>query len=710
MTPLDDKLPEKVNRLGELAYNLWWSWTPEARGLFRRLDYPLWRRTYHNPVQVLQEISPERLAEATQDGAFMRQYNKVLLQYDAEMKNDDSWYHETFPELTNKTIAYFSFEFGLHNTLPIYSGGLGILSGDHAKEASDLGLPFIGIGFMYPQGYFRQRIPSHGWQEAAYQQLDMSKAPVLPVLNDDGSEFKLSVNLAGRNVHAKVWKVQVGRNPLYLMDTDVDENDPWDRELSARLYSGDSETRIRQEIMLGIGGVRMLRKLGINPDVWHMNEGHSAFLTLECLREKVAEGMSFEEAKTAVKKQAVFTTHTPVPAGHDAFSFHIVEKYFNGYWEKLGLSREEFLRLAGHEEPWGMAFNMTVLALKLSGLINGVSKLHGQVSRNMWNKVWPEKAEDDVPIASITNGIHVPTWVAGEMHYIFDKYLGPEWRRHHDDPVLWQRIAEVPDKELWDVHVALKHKLMNFLRGRTRWRWVDGSNDPTQVLTGGPLLDPDALTFGFARRFATYKRATLIFRDLERLRRLLLDIHRPVQIIFAGKAHPADDPGKTLIQHIYNLAKHPQVGGRIAFVEDYNMHTSRYLKQGVDVWLNTPRRPREASGTSGMKAALNGVPNFSILDGWWVEGYNGANGWVIGDETEFADHNQQDEYDANSLYQTLEDEIVPLYYNRDRDNVPRGWVEIMRESIRSNAPVFSTHRMVKDYTTDMYVPSIKNNL
>ncbi len=709
MTPLDDKLPVKLNRLGELAYNLWWSWTPEARGLFRRLDYPLWRRTLHNPVKVLQEISPDRLVEATQDGAFMRQYNKVLLQYDAEMKNGHSWFHETYPELTGKTIAYFSFEFGLHNTLPIYSGGLGILSGDHAKEASDLGLPFIGVGFMYPQGYFRQRIPSHGWQEAAYQQLDMSKAPVLPVLNDDGSEFKISVNLTGRTVYAKVWKVQVGRNPLYLMDTDVDENDPWDRELSARLYSGDSETRIRQEIMLGIGGVRMLRALGIHPNVWHMNEGHSAFLTLECLREKVAGGMSVEEAKTAVKAQSVFTTHTPVPAGHDAFSFHIVEKYFNGYWEQLGLSREEFLGLGGHEEEWGMAFNMTVLALRLSGKCNGVSKLHGEVSRKMWQVVWPDKSVDEVPISSITNGIHVPTWVAGEMHYIFDKYLGPEWRKKHDDPVLWQRIAEVPDKELWDVHVALKHKLMNFLRSRVRHRWVEGNNDPTQVLTGGPLLDPDALTIGFARRFATYKRATLIFRDLERLRRMLLDIHRPVQIIFAGKAHPADDPGKMLIQHIYNLAKHPQVGGRIAFLEDYNMHTSRYLKQGVDVWLNTPRRPREASGTSGMKTALNGVPNFSVLDGWWVEGYNGANGWTIGDETEFEDQNQQDEYDSNSLYQTLEDEIVPLFYNRDRDNVPRGWVEIMRESIRSNAPIFSTHRMVKQYTTEMYIPSIKNS-
>ncbi|MCA9921836.1 MAG: alpha-glucan family phosphorylase [Anaerolineales bacterium] len=709
MTPLDEKLPEKLSRLGEIAYNLWWSWTPEARGLFRRLDYPLWRRTYHNPVRLLQEIGPDKLVEAAQDATFLRQYNKVVIQYDEEMRHENSWFHDTYTDLQDKTIAYFSFEFGLHNTLPIYSGGLGILSGDHAKEASDLGLPFVGVGFMYPQGYFRQRIPSHGWQEAVYEQLDMSKAPVLPVLNGDGTELKVSVGLAGRSVYAKVWRVQVGRNPLFLMDTDVDENDPWDRELSARLYSGDSETRIRQEIMLGIGGVRMLRALNINPAVWHMNEGHSAFLTLECVREKVATGMTFEEAKTAVQKQSIFTTHTPVPAGHDAFNFHTVEKYFNGYWEKLGLSREEFLRLGGHEEEWGMAFNMTVLALRLSGKYNGVSKLHGQISRRMWQEVWPTKPVDEVPITSITNGIHVPTWVAGEMHYIFDKYLGPDWRQRHDDPVIWQRIAEVPDKELWEVHLALKHKLMNFLRGRVRWRWVDGTNDPTQVITGGPLLDPEALTIGFARRFATYKRADLIFRDLERLRHLLLDIHRPVQIIFAGKAHPADDPGKTLIQHIYNLAKHNQLGGRVAFVEDYNMHTSRYLKQGVDVWLNTPRRPREASGTSGMKTALNGVPNFSILDGWWVEGYNGGNGWTIGDESEFSDPNTQDEHDANSLYQTLEDEIVPLFYKRDRDNVPRGWVEIMRESIRTCSPFFSTRRMVKEYTNELYVPAIKGN-
>lgn len=710
MTAIEEKLPQKLNRLGELAYNLWWSWTPEARGLFRRLDYPLWRKTLHNPVQMLQEISAHTLQQAAEDGSFVRQYNKVLMQYDAEMKNGRSWFHTEYPQYTNKTIAYFSFEFGLHSSIPIYSGGLGILSGDHAKEASDLGLPFVGVGFMYPQGYFRQRIPSHGWQEAVYQQLDITKAPIRPVKQEDGRDLRVSVSLSGRPVYVKVWYIQVGRNPLYLLDTDVDENDPWDRELSARLYSGDSETRIRQEIVLGVGGVRVLRALGINPNVWHMNEGHSAFLTLENVREKVASGMSFTEAREAVRKESVFTTHTPVPAGHDAFSFHIVEKYFQGFWDELGISREEFLSLGEHQEEWGTAFNMTVLALRLSGQANGVSKLHGQVSREMWVDVWPGRPAEEIPISSITNGIHIPTWVAGEIHYIFDKYFGPGWRENRDDPTLWQRIAEVPDQELWETHLTLKRKLVSFLRERVRRRWVDGRNDPTQVLTSGTLLDPEALTIGFARRFATYKRATLIFRDLERLQRILLDTHRPVQIVFAGKAHPADDPGKTLIQQIYNLAKHNQLGGRVAFIEDYDMHMARYLKQGVDLWLNTPRRPREASGTSGMKASLNGIPNFSILDGWWVEGYNGANGWAIGDEKVFDDSNAQDEHDANSIYQILEDEIVPLFYNRDRDNVPRGWVEIMREAIRSTAPIFSTHRMVKEYTRNMYIPAIENNL
>jgi starch phosphorylase len=465
--------------------------------------------------------------------------------------------------------------------------------------------------------------------------------------------------------------------------------------------------RIRQEIMLGIGGVRVLRALAIQPAVYHMNEGHSAFLILECIREYVAQGKSFEEAAEEVRKSTVFTTHTPVPAGHDTFSFHMVENYFAGFWDELGISREKFLGFGGHEEEWGMAFNMTVLALRLSGLSNAVSKLHGEVSRKMWQEVWPSKRLDDVPIISITNGIHVPTWIASDMHELFDKYLGPEWRSHHDDPTTWQRLVDIPDSELWQVHLHLKRTLMSFLRERVRNRWVEGSNDPTQVLTSGNLLDPDALTIGFARRFATYKRANLIFRDLDRLQKLLLDTHRPVQLIFAGKAHPADDPGKALIQQIYNMAKNNQLGGRIAFVEDYDMHMARYLVQGVDVWLNTPRRPREASGTSGMKAAVNGVPNLSVLDGWWVEGYNGANGWAINGVSK-ENSNAQDEYDANVLYRLLEEEIVPLYYSRDRDDVSRGWAEIMRESIRTNALQFSMRRMVKEYTTALYLPAMRN--
>lgn len=710
MTSLDKKLPPKIKRLAELSYNLWWSWSPEARDLFRRLDYPLWRSTQHNPVQVLQEISQENLETAARDAAFIRKYNKVMMLFDREMTNGHSWFQTTYPELKEKTIAYFSFEFGIHNSLPIYSGGLGILSGDHAKAASDLGLPLVGVGFMYPQGYFRQRIPSHGWQEAVYQQLDMGKAPVLPVLEEDGEPLKICVDLAGRPVYARVWHVQAGRIPLYLMDTDVDENDPWDRELSARLYSGDSEMRIRQEIMLGIGGVRMLRALGVQPFGWHMNEGHSAFLVLECIREKVAAGLSFAKARAEVSKHSIFTTHTPVPAGHDTFGFHMVEQYFTGFWEELGISREEFLGLGGHEEEWGMAFNMTVLALRLSGQSNGVSQLHGKVSRRMWQEVWPSKKVEEVPITAITNGIHIPTWVAGEMHQLFNKYLGPDWRERRDDPVIWERLGDVPDEELWQIHLHLKRKLMGFLRERVRRSWVEGRHDPTQVLTSGTLLDPEALTIGFARRFATYKRATLIFRDVERLQKILIDIHRPVQLVFAGKAHPADEPGKILIQQIYNLAKHNKLGGRVAFVEDYDMHMARYLKQGVDIWLNTPRRPREASGTSGMKASLNGVPNLSILDGWWVEGYNGANGWAIGGTQKFDDPEEQDRQDANSLYQLLEDEIVPLFYSRDRDDIPRGWVEVMREAIRSNAPTFSTYRMVKEYTTEMYINAMKNAL
>lgn len=709
MTPLDQKMPSKISRLPELAYNLWWSWKPDARALFRLLDETMWRSTQHNPVQMLKEMSEEQLQAAANDSLFYRHYSKVMMELDEELANGHTWFQKHKSQYKGLTVAYFSAEFGLHNSLPIYSGGLGILSGDHAKEASDLGIPLVGVGFMYPQGYFRQRVPSHGWQEAMYEQLDMSQAPIRPAIGPDGGEVRVSVQMGGRIVYARVWHVQVGRVPLYLLDTDVDDNDPWDRELSARLYSGDVESRIRQEIMLGIGGVRALRALGIQPNVWHMNEGHSAFLILECIRELVASGMIFKEAKALVRARSLFTTHTPVPAGHDAFHFDLLERYFSGYWSELGLGRDEFLELGGHEEEWGNGFNMTVLALRMSGQANAVSALHGKISRDMWQGVWDVDDVDQVPIGHVTNGIHVPTWSSNEIHAIFSKYLGPDWVERHDDPALWERVNDIPDDELWDTHLRLKRKMISLFRERARRSWIAGRSDPTQVLTGGTLLNPAALTIGFARRFATYKRAALIFSDFERLRPILLDAHRPVQLIFAGKAHPADDPGKLLIQSVYNFAKHNQLGGRVAFVEDYDMHMARYMVQGVDVWLNTPRRPREASGTSGQKAALNGVPNLSILDGWWVEGYSGANGWAIGKETELDDEGAQDAEDAASLYALLEDEIVPLYYERDRDGIPRGWVAMMRESIRSNVPRFCTRRMLKEYA-DLYATALAGEL
>ena len=707
MNHLKEKMPKRIERLPELAYNLWWSWHSNSRELFKRLDHQLWRRTQHNPVLILQQMTAEELAAKAQDASFVRFYEHVMLDFDNMLSNGHTWFHQTYAEYKHKTIAYFSFEFGLHSSIPIYSGGLGILAGDHAKEASDLGLPFVGIGFLYPQGYFRQRLPSHGWQEAYYPQLDINKSPIQLVFDKEGNEVKISVEVGSRVVHARIWRVQVGRVPLYLMDTDVDDNDPWDRELTARLYSGDSEMRIRQEIMLGIGGVRILKALGIEPSVYHMNEGHSGFLLLENIREKVAAGMSFTEAAAEGRKQSVFTTHTPVPAGHDAFSYHLIDQYFGQFWPQLGISREEFLSMGAHEEEWGMAFNMTVLALRYSGQCNGVSKLHGQVSREMWQHVFPGKTVDEVPISSVTNGIHVPTWIVSDLNKLYNKYLGPDWIEQQDDPKLWQRLDEMPLKVLWQAHTQLKYKLMYFLRSRSRARWVEGNYDPTQILTSGTLLDPEALTIGFARRFATYKRAALIFSDIERLQKILLDVHRPVQIVFAGKAHPADDPGKALIQEIYNMAKHNRLGGRVAFVEDYDMHVARYLTQGVDIWLNTPRRPREASGTSGMKATLNGIPNLSILDGWWEEGYNGANGWAVPSK-DFTTHAEQDAFDINAIYELLENEIVPLYYNRDLDGVPRGWVQVMRETILTNAPAFSMRRMVKEYTNNLYLTAMKN--
>lgn len=703
-------IPERIARLHELAYNLWWSWNRPAQDLYSVLDPQLWETVDHNPVRFLSQVDPAKLQRASDDKTYLENYDEILKQFDAYMHPETpNWFKQTYPELVDQPIAYFSAEFGLHEALPIYSGGLGILSGDHCKAASDLGLPFIGVGFLYPQGYFIQRINRDGYQEAIYEKLHFSEVPATPATTPTGEEVLIWVDLPGRRVYAKVWKIQVGRIPLYLMDTDVDPNQPGDRDLSARLYGGNEEIRISQEIVLGIGGVRALRALGINPAAWHMNEGHSAFLGLERIRELVqGAGLGFAQAREVVQASGIFTTHTPVPAGNDAFSFDLMDRYFGNYWPQLNISRDDFLNFARQETQWGARYSMTVLALNTSGEHNGVSKLHGEVSRKMWQFLWPGVDAEEVPIDSITNGIHTQTWLAPELDVLFTRYLGAGWKEKLDDPTLWEAIKDVPDEELWQIHVQLKEKLVNFVHERIRRQRIELGEGTNEVQEADELLDPKALTLGFARRFATYKRATLIFRHADRLQKILNDKEHPVQIVFAGKAHPADEPGKSFIQRVYQYSREVGFEGRIVFLEDYDMNMARYLVAGVDVWLNNPIRPQEASGTSGQKASLNGIPNCSILDGWWPEAFNGANGWAIGEARAYQDQETQDEADSQSLYAILEDEIIPLYYERDTSGVPHKWVAIMKEAIRTIAPQFSTRRMVKDYTNQLYVPAIRH--
>lgn len=703
-------LPDRIGRLEELAYNLWWSWHPEAQALFARLDANLWEETNHDPVKLLQRVSQERLSQAARDTDFLAHYDAVMAAFDAYMQATDTWFGRTFPEFKGEVIAYFSAEFGLHEVLPIYSGGLGVLAGDHCKEASDLGVPLVGVGFLYPQGYFTQRIGPDGAQEAIYEKTAFAEVPVRPARTADGQEVLIWVDLAGRRAYAKVWEIRVGRVRLFLMDTDVPQNAPEDRELAARLYIAEPEQRISQEIVLGIGGVRVLRALGIRPAVYHLNEGHSAFLGLERIRLLMQEeGLSFEEALEYVRATSLFTTHTPVAAGHDAFPFEMVEKYFGEYRQELGLDREAFLALGRYDYPWGPQFSMTVLAIRQAAYVNGVSRLHGQVSRRMWRTLWPDLPEEEVPIGYITNGVHIPSWLAPELAALLDRYLPTDWRERVDDPEVWEKVSEIPDDELWEVRLQLKRRTVDFIRRRVREQlWRHGAA-PARIQRVEQLFDPEALTIGFARRFATYKRATLIFRDLERARRLLLDPKRPVQLVFAGKAHPADEPGKALIRYIHQLAQENGLEGRVVFLEDYDIHMARYLVHGVDLWLNNPRRPLEASGTSGQKAAINGVPHCSVLDGWWPEAYNGRNGWAIGDEREYPNEELQDEADAQSLYQRLEQDIVPLYYAAVREGEARPWLEVVRESIRSVAPRFNTRRMLKEYIETYYLPAMRNS-
>jgi glycogen phosphorylase len=705
-------MPARISRLYELAYNLWWSWRPEARALYEMLDPDLWEEVGHNPVRFLSEVQPRYLERAAENRAYLQQYDSVMRDFDSYMhpRPEDTWFSRTYPELTNMTIAYFSAEFGLHESLPIYSGGLGILAGDHCKEASDLGLPFVAVGFLYPQGYFHQRITREGIQEAIYDKLHFSEAPAVPTIGPDGDEVMINVDLPGRRIYAKVWKVQVGRVPLYLMDTDVAPNAPRDRELSARLYGGDREMRISQEIVLGIGGVRALRALGITPAVWHINEGHAAFLTLERCRELVAAGLSFNQAREVVSANTLFTTHTPVPAGNDTFTYDIIDKYFGSYWEKLGLNRDQFMDVAREDHDWGPTYGLTVLALRLTGQHNGVSKLHGQVSRKMWQFLWPGAEVDEVPIGHITNGVHTFSWMAPEMLELFRRYLDDDWGKYVDDQAFWDRtIPNLPDEELWKTHLQQKEALVAFARHRLKQQHLRLGEGSLQIAEIERMLDPNAFLIGFARRFATYKRATLIFRNLDRLRRMLSDPERPVQLIFAGKAHPADEPGKALIEQIYRLSR-GALKGKVVFLENYDIDVARSMTAGTDLWLNNPIRPYEASGTSGQKAALNGQPNCSVLDGWWAEGYNGKNGWAIGEEREYADPEAQAEADSISLYRLLEEEILPTFFDRGADGIPHGWIAYMKEAIRTCTPQFSMRRMVKEYTTKYYIPAMAQSI
>ncbi len=708
-------IPDRISRLIDISYNLWWTWHPEAQNLFKRIDAKLWEDVYHNPVLFLREVRQSSVDQAATDPDFIKAYYEVLTAFDAYEVDTKTWFRQTYPDKVKKPIAYFSAEFGLHECLPIYSGGLGVLSGDHTKETSDLGLPFIGVGFLYPQGYFRQTINTEGTQEAHYVKVRFAEVPAQPAFTADGKEVVVSIKLPARNnlpdrhVYAKVYKIQVGNVPLYLMDTDIHPNAAEDRELSARLYGGDQEMRLAQEMVLGIGGVRALRAMNIHPAVFHMNEGHSAFLVLERAREMVAAGFSFEEAKEIVRKSSVFTTHTPVPAGHDAFPFQLMDRYFSNWHELLKISREEFLTLARQDQSWGPTFSMTVLALKMSGKHNGVSKLHGEVSRKMWSWLWPKNTIDEVPISYVTNGIHTETWLAPELKELFDEYLPSDWTRRIDDPNVWKYIDKVPNEDLWDAITKLRSKLVNFVRLRTRQRMERLNYPHNDVLATANLLNPNALTIGFARRFATYKRATLIFHDTERLKRIVNgDGLRPVQFIFSGKAHPADEPGKNFIREVYHRSHEAGLAGHLIFVEDYDMNVARHMVAGVDVWMNTPRRPLEASGTSGQKAGLNGSPNLSILDGWWDEGFNGKNGWSIGDPTaEYASEFEQNHVDATDFYDILEKQVVPLYYEHDSNGIPYKWLEFVKESIRTVAPQFSMTRMIKEYTTNLYVPSME---
>ncbi|MFX0061611.1 MAG: alpha-glucan family phosphorylase [Candidatus Hermodarchaeota archaeon] len=699
-----DKLPKRIDRLGELAYNLWWSWTPEGDLVFRNLDRPLWYTTDHNPVKMLLTISEQRLNTQAKNPRFLKLYDTAIIRYDREMNQVRTWWSQEFPDQKDQTVAYMSAEFGLHRSIPIYSGGLGILSGDHCKETSDLGIPFVAIGFLYQQGYFHQRVPLDGWQQADYIEVNYDEIAIQPVKQGE-KQLIVPIEINNHLISVKLWQILVGRTKVYLMDTNTEENAPWDRELTHRLYGGDSEMRLRQEIVLGIGGVRVLRRLGYEPTVWHLNEGHTSFSVVERISEEIEKGQSLEYAKQKIRNQTVFTTHTPVPAGHDAFTFDLIDTYFSEFCKAIDLSQKEFLSLG----EWNNMFNMTVLGMRNSLLRNAVSKLNAKVVAEMWASFWREfqTSPEKKHIIPVTNGVHVATWISWLVDELFRKYIDPKWKQKHDDPRLWEKLDEIPDLELWHCHLECKARLFQMLRELTRRNRTNQIWEPEKALISGAMLDPNVLTIGFARRFTTYKRSTLIFSDYERIKRIITDPYRPVQIIFAGKAHPADDLAKFLLQDIINYCRNVEFQHRIAFIENYDMRIAKTLLQGVDVWLNTPLRPMEASGTSGMKAAMNLVPNLSILDGWWAEAYDGTNGWAIGRGEKFSDRGKQDSHDIQALYETLETEVIPMFYTRDPEDLPHAWLDVIRNSVRVAMSQFSSRRMLKEYAKNLYIPAME---
>ena len=707
------KLPAKLHALWDLAYNVWFDWNHEVTGLFSQIDPKLWARSYGNPIAFLNHLPQATLESLAKDDFFLERLRSVKHSQDIYMERKSTAL--PFPYKENQPlVAYFSLEYGLSLCLPIYSGGLGILAGDHLKSASDLNIPLVGVGLAYQQGYFRQYLTADGWQNERYPDYDFSQMPMELVRDTDQKPITISVDLAGQPLSAQIWKVRVGRIRLYLLDTNIAENPPHFRQITSRLYGGDLEMRIWQEILLGIGGIKALSILGLTPRVIHMNEGHSAFAGLERIRVFMADyGLSFEAAMELTASTSVFTTHTPVPAGNDRFPAELMQRYFDGYARSLGLAFKVLLAL-GREDPRndGEWFCMTVLALRLSRFNNGVSELHGQVSRRMWQKVWPQYPVEDIPIGTVTNGVHIASWVARDIAMLFERYLGGNWKEDPDCTRVWQQAESIPDGELWRAHERLRERVVDYARFRLREQLVHRGARRKELLEADEVLDPQILTIGFARRFATYKRATLLLADQERFLRLLTDPKRPVQFIFAGKSHPHDNEGKRFMQQLVQFCQQPDVRKRLVFLEDYDMEVAEYMVQGCDVWLNTPRRPLEACGTSGMKAIANGVLHVSTLDGWWVEAHrmDGAVGWSIGQGEEYEDSAYQDFVESQILYNLLEKEVIPTFYERGQTNLPREWIRRMKKCLQLFTPVFTSHRMVSDYVKNAYQPAYKNSV